>query len=88
MTANVLGKVFLVGARPGDPELITLKGKRCLEAADVILYDELASRKLLEFASDDAELTYVGKKAGKHCADLGGYLGDSDGAAQSRGDYE
>jgi siroheme synthase len=37
MPATAIGKVFLVGAGPGDPELITLKGKRCLEAADVIL---------------------------------------------------
>ena len=69
MTANPIGKVFLVGAGPGDPELITLKGKRCLEAADVILFDELANHELLEFADADAELIYVGKKPGKHCAD-------------------
>ena len=42
MKATAIGKVFLVGAGPGDPALITLKGKRCLEAADTILYDELA----------------------------------------------
>jgi siroheme synthase len=69
MTATSIGKVYLVGAGPGDPELITLKGKRCLEAADAILYDELANRELLEFADGDAELIYVGKKPGKHCAD-------------------
>jgi len=69
MTATAMGKVFLVGAGPGDPELITLKGKRCLEAADAILYDELANRELLEFAQSDTELIYVGKKPGKHCAD-------------------
>jgi uroporphyrin-III C-methyltransferase len=59
----VLGKVFLVGAGPGDPGLITLKGKRCLEAANVVLYDELANCELLSFAPIDAELLYVGKKA-------------------------
>ena len=64
-----MGKVYLLGAGPGDPELITLKGKRCLEAADVILFDELANHELLEFADADAELIYVGKKPGKHCAD-------------------
>jgi len=69
MTAGLLGKVYLVGAGPGDPELITLKGKRCLEAADVILFDELANRELLDFATAGATLIYVGKKAGEHCAD-------------------
>ncbi len=69
MTATAIGKVFLVGAGPGDPELITLKGKRCLETSDVILFDELANHELLEFASSDTELIYVGKKPGKHCAD-------------------
>jgi uroporphyrin-III C-methyltransferase len=67
--AGGLGKVFLVGAGPGDPELITLKGKRCLEAADVVLYDELANAELLCFARPDAELLHVGKKAGVHGAD-------------------
>ncbi len=69
MTANILGKVFLVGAGPGDPDLLTLKGKRCLEAADVILYDQLVNGELLEFAHADAELMYVGKRAGKHCVE-------------------
>ena len=69
MTATAMGKVFLVGAGPGDPELITLKGKRCLESADAILFDELANHGLLAFAASDTELIYVGKKPGKHCAD-------------------
>ena len=69
MTANILGKVFLVGAGPGDPELLTLKGKRCLEAADVIFYDQLVNGELLEFAHAEAELIYVGKRAGKHCVE-------------------
>lgn len=69
MAANSPGKVFLVGAGPGDAELITLKGKRCLEAADVILFDELANHELLEFAAGDTELIYVGKKPGNHHAD-------------------
>jgi uroporphyrinogen III methyltransferase/synthase len=69
MTVHGLGKVFLVGAGPGDPELLTLKGKRCLEAAEVILFDELANHELLEFAAAEAQLIYVGKKSGKHCAD-------------------
>jgi uroporphyrinogen III methyltransferase/synthase len=69
MTAQSLGKVFLVGAGPGDPELLTLKGKRCLEAADVIFFDELANRELLGFASRSVQLIYVGKKPGQHYAD-------------------
>jgi uroporphyrin-III C-methyltransferase len=69
MIAPTIGKVYLVGAGPGDPELITLKGKRCLEAADVILFDELANHELLQFADTTSELIYVGKKPGKHCAD-------------------
>lgn len=60
------GKVFLVGAGPGDPELITLKGRRALEAADSILYDHLAPEALLELASPDARRIYVGKKRSAH----------------------
>jgi uroporphyrin-III C-methyltransferase len=63
-----LGKVYLVGAGPGDPDLLTLKGKKCLERADVILYDRLVSEDLLDFAAESAELIYVGKRPGKHCA--------------------
>src|SRR6187200_805740 len=66
MTAHGFGKVFLVGAGPGDPELLTLKGRRCLEAADVILYDHLAAPALLDFAPAAAERIYVGKKRGDH----------------------
>jgi len=69
MTATVLGKVYLVGAGPGDPELITLKGERCLESADTILYDELVNRELLEFAASNTALIYVGKKPEKNCVD-------------------
>jgi len=64
-----LGKVYLVGAGPGDPDLLTLKGKKCLEQAHAILYDQLVSDDLLEHAADSSELIYVGKQAGKHCAD-------------------
>jgi uroporphyrinogen III methyltransferase/synthase len=67
MAAARPGKVYLVGAGPGDPELLTLKGKRCLETADVILFDELANHDLLEFADANAESIDVGKTPGKHC---------------------
>ena len=66
--ATRLGKVYLVGAGPGDPDLLTVKGKNCLEQAEVILYDRLVSVELLEHAVQSAELIYVGKQAGKHCA--------------------
>jgi len=58
--------VYLVGAGPGDPGLITLKGKNCIEIADVLVYDYLASPALLAYAREDAELIYVGKKGGDH----------------------
>ena len=64
-----LGKVYLVGAGPGDPDLLTLKGKKCLEQAHAILYDQLVSDELLKHAAESAELIYVGKQGGKHCAD-------------------
>ena len=59
-------KLFLVGAGPGDPELITLKGINCIRNADVILYDALANKKLLEFASPDTIVEFVGKRFGCH----------------------
>jgi uroporphyrinogen III methyltransferase/synthase len=61
-----IGKVYLIGAGPGDPGLLTLKGKRCLEEADVVVYDYLANPRLLRYARPEAELVYVGKQAGKH----------------------
>ena len=60
------GKVYLIGAGPGDPELLTLKGKRCLEEADVVVGDYLADKRLLRFMNPKAEYIYVGKKAGNH----------------------
>ena len=58
--------VFLIGAGPGDPGLLTVKGKRCLEEADVVVYDALANPRLLQHAKPGAELIYVGKRAGQH----------------------
>lgn len=57
-----MSKVYLVGAGPGDPELITIKGRRILEQADAVLYDHLAPQELLELAPPHAERIYVGKK--------------------------
>jgi uroporphyrin-III C-methyltransferase len=57
----MVGKVYLVGAGPGDPELITVKGLRCLQQADVILYDRLVNPELLQHAKEDAQLVYCGK---------------------------
>ena len=58
-------KLTLVGAGPGDGELITLKGIRALEKADVVLYDELACHELLDFAPAHSMKIYVGKKVGE-----------------------
>ncbi len=60
------GKVYLVGAGPGDPGLITKKGIECITDAEVIVYDFLASRTLLSFAPPDAEKIYAGKRGGDH----------------------
>ncbi|OOG37634.1 uroporphyrinogen-III C-methyltransferase [Rhodanobacter sp. C06] len=62
------GSVVLVGAGPGDPGLLTLRGLRALNEADVILHDRLVSAEVLELARRDAERIEVGKQAGKHHA--------------------
>ncbi|MDD5757778.1 MAG: uroporphyrinogen-III C-methyltransferase [Desulfobulbaceae bacterium] len=64
MKNSKIGKVYLVGAGPGDPGLITVKGKQLLERAEVVVYDYLANIKLLNHVPADAELIYVGKKGG------------------------
>ena len=60
------GAVYLVGAGPGDPGLLTVKGKACIRNADVLVYDHLANESLLDFADPHAERIYVGKKGGCH----------------------
>jgi len=60
------GICYLVGAGPGDPGLLTLRGKACLEQATVVIYDYLSNPAFLAFAPETAEKIYVGKKAGAH----------------------
>ncbi|HEY4689057.1 MAG TPA: uroporphyrinogen-III C-methyltransferase [Anaerolineae bacterium] len=60
------GIVYIVGAGPGDPGLITVKGLDCLRRADVVLFDRLADRRLLDEARGDAELIDVGKEPARH----------------------
>ncbi|MDY0164121.1 uroporphyrinogen-III C-methyltransferase [Desulfobotulus sp.] len=60
------GKVYLIGAGPGDPGLFTLKGQECMARAGVVIYDYLAAPALLALAAKEAECIYVGKKGGDH----------------------
>ncbi|UPG65750.1 uroporphyrinogen-III C-methyltransferase [Metabacillus endolithicus] len=61
-----IGKVYLVGAGPGDQELITVKGMKAIKKADVILYDRLVNPRLLEYAPPTCELLYCGKLPTRH----------------------
>lgn len=61
-----MGKVYIVGAGPGDPDLISVKGLRAIKEADVILYDRLINKQLLANAKPDAELIFVGKLPNYH----------------------
>src|SRR5215216_4310205 len=62
---NKSGKVYLVGAGPGDLGLVTLRAKECIENADVIVYDHLANPDALGWVRDDAEIIYAGKQPGE-----------------------
>lgn len=64
-----IGNVVLVGAGPGDPELITVRGRARLAEADVVVYDELAGTALLRLARPEAERIFVGKRCGKRAAE-------------------
>ncbi|MEE8471441.1 MAG: uroporphyrinogen-III C-methyltransferase [Dehalococcoidia bacterium] len=66
MDSTPRGKVYLVGAGPGDPQLITIKALKCIGAADVIVYDRLANDRFLEEARPDVEKIYVGKSSQGH----------------------
>ena len=60
------GKVYIIGAGPGDPGLITLKAVECLRLADVVIYDNLVNEDLLKYAPKAARFVYAGKKGGDH----------------------
>ena len=73
------GQVFLVGAGPGDPDLLTVKALRLLQSADVIVHDRLVSDDILDLARRDADRVYVGKRCGDHVmtqADINALLVD------------
>ena len=60
------GKIYLVGAGPGDYKLITLRAQELIQKADVLVYDRLVNKKILKFRKPDCELIYVGKKPDHH----------------------
>jgi uroporphyrin-III C-methyltransferase len=61
-TDTIIPQLYVIGAGPGDPELITMKGYKILQKADVVLYDNLANKELLGLVADDCEKIYVGKQ--------------------------
>lgn len=62
----IKGKVYIIGGGPGDAGLLTIRGKECLERADVVVYDYLVGDDILAYARPDARFIYVGKKGGDH----------------------
>ena len=65
------GSVWLVGAGPGDPDLLTRKAERLIAAADIVFYDALVGPDILALVPDTAELSSVGKRSGRHSKDQG-----------------
>ena len=61
-----IGKVYLIGAGPGDPGLLSIKAMECLQAADAVVYDRLADPRILAYAKPSAEMVYVGKASAQH----------------------
>ena len=66
MNTTCIGKVYLVGAGPGDPGLLTLRGKTLLECADVVIYDALVSEPILAMINPCGEKINAGKRRGRH----------------------
>ena len=67
----MMGRVYLVGAGCGSADLITLRGRACLEGCDAVVYDDLIDPALLDFAPEGALRIYMGKRSGKHSASQG-----------------
>lgn len=66
MTVTRQARIYLVGAGPGDPELLTVKALRLIQSADIVVYDRLVSREILQLIPDSVARLYVGKASGRH----------------------